>query len=298
MREHKNSLKIVSLFLLMVFFSQQVSWACGYNLSLLTNPSSSLIYQDHGAFNRLVAKQVHSLLKPSFRHKAQELKSAYQWLKQPATETVPCSAYVLYNLLLAKGIKPKIEDISASLISLDLKAGNLKPPFTQNRIDNSLYAMAKTAKSQGLGLYPARLNSITPEFLNSQTPFIAHLSYGGPAGHFVLVTKVDAEKVYFFYDKGDTFLPIEKFLEEFSGYCLLSSTPVGDSLPAGRQEQCSVPTISDAESKTILGAGRSYSGRSVNISGLFKKPSTMESVIGIGTAIGGAFTMGSSGWGV
>src|SRR3989338_2795997 len=109
--------KIASIVLLMVFFSQQVSWACGYNLSLLVNPPpSSLIYQDHGEFNRLVAKRVYSLAKPSFRHNPQDLKSAYQWLKSPAIQTVPCSAYVLYNLLLAKGIEQKIEDISALLI--------------------------------------------------------------------------------------------------------------------------------------------------------------------------------------
>ena len=47
----------------------------------------------------------------------------------------------------------------------------------------------------------------------------------------------------------------------------------------------------------MLGAGRSYHGRSVNISSLFKKPSTMESVIGIAAAFGGAFSMGGSGYG-
>src|SRR3989338_4122886 len=232
--------KIASIVLLMVFFSQQVSWACGYNLSLLlNNTSSSLIYKDHGEFNRLVAKRVYSIVKPSFRHNIKELKSAYQWLKSPATQTVPCSAYVLYNLLLAKGLKPKIEDISTSLISLDLKAGNLKPPFTASRIDNSLYALAKTSQGLGLNLYPVRLtlNSQTLQLINSQTPFIAHLN-SLVAGHFVLVTKIDQEKVHFFYDKGNTFLPLEKFLEDFSGYCLLSSAVVAARLPAGRQAQC------------------------------------------------------------
>src|SRR3989339_666321 len=239
--------KIAATVLLMVFFSQQVSWACGYNLSLLlSNPSSSWIYKDHGEFNRLVAKRVYSLAKPSFRHNPQDLKSAYQWLKSPATQTVPCSAYVLYNLLLAKGLKPKIEDISTSLISLDLKAGNLKPPFTASRINNSLYAMAKTSESLGLKLLPSRIDSITPELLNSldsQTPFIAHLN-SLVEGHFVLVTKIDQEKVHFFYDKGNTFLPLEKFLEDFSGYCLLSSAVVA-RLPAGRQAQCAATTVSD-----------------------------------------------------
>ncbi len=284
--------KISAIVLLMVFFSQQVSWACGYNLSLLVNPPPSLlIYQDHGEFNRFVAKRVYSIVKPSFRHNIKELKSAYQWLKSPATQTVPCSAYVLYNLLLAKGIEPKIEDISASLISFDLKAGNLKPPFSESRINNSLYAMAKTSGSLGLKLLPSRIDSITPELLNSldsQTPFIAHLN-SLVEGHFVLVTKIDQEKVYFFYDKGNTFLPLEKFLEDFSGYALL--------LPPAGTAQCAVATVSDSEAQSVLGAGRSYHGRSVNISSLFKKPSTMESVIGIGMAFGGAFTMGGSGYG-
>ena len=186
-------------------------------MSLLVNPPPSpLIYQDHGRFNLWVAKRVYSLSKPSFKHNPQDLKSAYQWLKQPATETVPCSAYVLYNLLLAKGIKPKIEDISASLISLDLKAGNLKPPFTQNRIDNSLYAMAQTAEDQGLPLYPVRLNSITPELLNSQTPFIAHLS-SLEQGHFVLVTKIDTEKFISSTIKGTPFCLLRNSWKNLAG---------------------------------------------------------------------------------
>ena len=280
-------MKAVSISLLMIFFSQQVSWACAGNLFLLVNlPPSPLIYQDHGEFNRLVAKRVYSLIKPSFRDKAQELKSVYQWLKQPSTQTVPCSAYVLYNLLQAKGIKPKIEDISASLISLDLKAGNLKPPFTASRIDNSLYALAKTAESQGLHLYPARLNSITPELLNSLnslTPFIAHLNYSEALdkGHFVLVTGIDADKAHFFYDKGDTFLPLEKFLEEFSGYCLISAAVVVAA-------HCAATTVSDVEAKAVLGA-KSYKGVRVDYTKLFKEPSTKDLLIGFGVSVGTMF---------
>lgn len=42
-------MKAVSISLLMIFFSQQVSWACAGNLFLLVNlPPSPLIYQDHG----------------------------------------------------------------------------------------------------------------------------------------------------------------------------------------------------------------------------------------------------------
>ncbi|MCM8801497.1 MAG: M24 family metallopeptidase, partial [Candidatus Omnitrophica bacterium] len=85
------------------------------------------------------------------------------------------------------------------------------------------------------------------------TPFIAHLfsetttPKAQPTtqkGHFVLVTKITDEKVEYFYDKGNTFLPKEKFLEEFSGYALFTT----HNLPPLAQ------LLLDKESKQILGA--------------------------------------------
>ncbi|MDP1853265.1 MAG: cysteine peptidase family C39 domain-containing protein, partial [Candidatus Omnitrophota bacterium] len=281
-RRHKW-VKAIALLVVAVFLPEQVAWAIEYNPAILWQNGGVSVPAEIGAnitaypelFNKVVAESISRYLTPLANKRLSqlelkpglliaipegkkwtkdEIKSLVSWLKQPETETVPCSTYVLYNLLLAKNKEVKVEELSTLLILIDALSGNISPTNSFS-ILNSLYSLNKTAEYFGLELYPAKLslnNSISSiDSLNSITPFIAHLSPNPEQnGHFVLVTKIDNEKVYYFYDKGNTFLPREKFLENFSGYILTSNLkPVAFNL------------IPEEEAKAVLGARERNGGR-------------------------------------
>jgi len=277
----KPWMRIIALVVIFAFLYQDVVWAFGPNFGSLAapqfivNPVSQLKPE---IFNKAIADAVYRFLKPlankpvgrvqikpgliiSKSHQppvtSHQIKEIYKWLKRPETETVPCSAYVLYNLLRGIGKKVKVEELSALLILTDILSGNIAvPPASEQkektRIYNSIYSLSKTAEYFGLNLSPVKLPAASYQLSAIPTPFIAHLSpelksTSTPEhqlkGHFVLVTKIDDEKVHYFYDKGNSFLPIEKFLEEFSGYALLQQSSYTLGQP-----------VSEEVTKDILGA--------------------------------------------
>ena len=279
--------RIVALFIAAIFVPEQIAWSVDFNPGILwQNPAYQPLYSsisslsstplEAKAFNNAVALSLLRSLKPlagKKRISAVKLKEGleipkktnldketitrlYSWLKKPATETVPCSAYTLYNLLQSyhKPVHPA--SVSSLLLFIDILLGNVQSG--QKTIYNSLYAMQKTAQYFGLNLYPAKIKKLTPEFLKARLPFIAHLENPakGIQGHFVYVKRIDKEKVYYFYDKGTSFLPLEKFIQDFSGYCLLSR-PYEYALN-------SIEPVSNEQAQKIMGARyaskyRSYS---------------------------------------
>ncbi|MCM8780159.1 MAG: cysteine peptidase family C39 domain-containing protein, partial [Candidatus Omnitrophica bacterium] len=318
----KTWIKIVAFVVVAVFLPEQVAWAIEYNPAILwrqLNPVSipslrgtSEAIPNPVVFNKAVAQSIYRFLKPLVDKPieqvqirpglvinvalsnnrepltANRLKSIYDWLKKPETETVPCSAYVLYNLLKEKGIDVNIVELSSLLILIDILVGNInaeglarKVPTTNTRIYNSLYALEKTAAYFGLNLYATKLSDLTPNTYNL-TPFIAHLRTTNKeqrttnAGHFVLVTKISDEKVEYFYDKGSTFLPRKKFLEDFSGYCLVST------ITDNRQP------ITEIESQSILGAKREYLGYKIDWDEVLPEPSWSDiAIAGLVTVVNG-----------
>lgn len=115
-----------------------------------------------------------------FQISKSELKSLYKWLKDPRTETVPCSAYTVYHLLRSQGKQVSVEQLSSLLILIDVlvgniafrikdqrlktkdqKTGNRFTGLPANRIYNSLYALQKTAEYFGLNLSAVQLNNST-----------------------------------------------------------------------------------------------------------------------------------------
>jgi 2-polyprenyl-3-methyl-5-hydroxy-6-metoxy-1,4-benzoquinol methylase/predicted nucleotidyltransferase len=304
---NKLWIKVVALFVVGVFLYQDILWATNYNLGFLTTPSfyvKPLYELDPKLFNEAVAKSIYRFLKPLTNKELdqiqikddlivdasskgyieqRELKKIYEWLKRPNTPTVPCSAYVLYNLLKSRGVNARIEQLSTLLILIDILSGNISspPPQEEKRIYNSLYALEKTARYFGYRLYPVKILPSDYKSLSNFLPFIAHLSYQKPKeekqsmpieGHFVLVTKIGEEKVFYFYDKGDTFLPKEKFFEKFTGYILVPSHLSG--------------VISEEEAKNILG-GYSRKYHLPTFDEVFPEPSWSD------IAISGAFTITS-----
>ena len=178
--------RLTALYLISILLLQQPCWAVGYGAVVLVpyQPISSL---NHADFNRNLAQSIYRFLKPLLKQglnkvelkpgvfvdvsggmpfsSIQDLKRLSAWLKDPETHTVPCSAYVLYNLITSNAKKDiDIRELVRLLILTDTLIGNIRPGISAERIDNSLYAMQKTAQAFGQELVPARLstNSITP----------------------------------------------------------------------------------------------------------------------------------------
>ncbi|MBU4140932.1 MAG: hypothetical protein KKA80_03460, partial [Candidatus Omnitrophica bacterium] len=171
----KRWIKAVALAVIAAFLWQDVAWAIP-DIPLL-NPrrtssmstgstSQTNITSNPELFNRVVAESIHRFLspladkpleylqisdrvtldltnqrtnEPTILTKSQ-LDQIYAWLKDPQTGTVPCSAYVLYNLLEGKGIDVQVEELSTLLLIIDILAGNIQPP-TNNRQKDSLTSL-------------------------------------------------------------------------------------------------------------------------------------------------------------
>ena len=140
----KTWIRVVALLVVAVFLPEQVAWALEYNPATLwrhLNPLSFLQSSatnptlDPKVFNHAVSQSVTHFLKPLVNKTVnqvqikeglvidakgkslskKEIASLAEWLKQPETETVPCSAYVLYNLLKNEGISVRVEELAALL---------------------------------------------------------------------------------------------------------------------------------------------------------------------------------------
>ncbi|MDO8661654.1 MAG: cysteine peptidase family C39 domain-containing protein, partial [Candidatus Omnitrophota bacterium] len=188
----------------------------------------------------------------------QRIDELYNWLLGK-----PCGSKALYDYLNYKGIQVEEQDIAVLALTIDILNDVVKPEGNPKVIKNSLYALSRTSAFFGAKLYPVSLRDcfvglrpprndesgvIASEptgersnLLSSLVPFIAHLN----GDHYVLVTRISEDKIYFSDQHREEFLPIDKFLKEFSGYALVTSKDL--------------PPISDNEAKTILGAKSDYS---------------------------------------
>ena len=220
-----------------------------------------------------LAPNVTVEMKAPLKMSGARIEQIYQWLLGK-----PCGTKALYDYLKMRGAPADESDIAVLALSVDILNDVIRPEGNPEVIKTSLLALSKASEFFNQKLIPVKLSTIDYRLSTNFTPFIAHFKNE----HYVLVTQLSGEKAYFIDQHEEEFLPLEKFQEEFSGYALVEAANFQD----GQME-----IVPEEEAKSILGAGRSYSGRSVNISGLFKKPSTLENVIGIGSAIGGAFFM-------
>ena len=198
----------------------------------------------------------------------QRIEEIYNWLQGK-----PCGAKALYEYLSYKGLSPKgtdpvlegtvpdtlEQDVAVLALTIDILNDVVKPEGNPEVIKNSLYALSKASEFFGHKLYPVKVDStkgLSPSELNQgdlkgtvpDVPFIAHLK----GDHYILVTRITDEKVYFVDEHKEEFLPKEKFLEEFSGYALIMKglSPKGTD---PEFKQGTVP-VSDAEAKGVLGA--------------------------------------------
>ncbi|MDD5044356.1 MAG: cysteine peptidase family C39 domain-containing protein, partial [Candidatus Omnitrophica bacterium] len=266
----KAWIRVIALLVVLIFVPEQVSWAIGYNPGVLwpnSQPLATSLLQPNlnppTLTNELIAENLRRSLRPLINKSLNQInfgnglilnlgekprkiskdkaEIAYNWLKKPDTAAIHCGIYVLYNLLTAYNKKVSLEQLANLVLTIDILSGTVDDDLydLEPQVKSSIFALAKAAEYFGLKLYPIKASKLD----NLKPPFIAHMK----AGHFVLVTKISEEKVDFFLDKGDTFLPKEKFIAEFSGF----------ALTAEDQETAENKLISETESKSIKGASKS-----------------------------------------
>ncbi|HAH21560.1 MAG TPA: hypothetical protein DCL49_11740, partial [Candidatus Omnitrophica bacterium] len=266
----KPWLRAVAFIVVAVFLPEQVSWAIEYDwrplwpktagaMGLLgaTNMASSYspsytntkgIYAQEipEAIKKILQdianKPITSLqlsptlsieLKEPLKLNARRIEEIYNWLKGK-----PCGAKALHDFLNYQGIKAEEQDIAVLVLSTDILNNVIKPEGNPSVIKNSLYALSKASEFFGKKLIPVKVDLHTSTLTNLHTPFIAHFK----GDHYILVTRITDEKIYFSDEHREEFLPKEKFLEKFSGYALI---------PA--QEPYSA--IADKEAMEVMGAG-------------------------------------------
>ncbi|MDP2928398.1 MAG: cysteine peptidase family C39 domain-containing protein, partial [Candidatus Omnitrophota bacterium] len=161
----------------------------------------------------------------------QKIDEITEWLKGK-----PCGSKALYDYLNYSGIKAAEGDIAIMALTVDILNDVVKPEGKPEVIKNSLYALAQAAKFFGADLYPVKVKADTE--LGNLTPFIAHLKLE----HYILVTRVTEDKVYYSDEHKEEFLPKDTFLAKFSGYALTNILPLD------------LKVLNPAESKQILGA--------------------------------------------
>ncbi|TAN59236.1 hypothetical protein EPN16_07735, partial [bacterium] len=275
----KKWIRITAFIVAAIFIPEQASWAVEYDWSTLFPRAASVSGLNQGdlssprTFSPSYTKDITQIdiplaikkilldisnkpinavkisdnltveLKKPLKMSKQRIEEIYNWLKGK-----PCGTSALYDYLqTSKAAVPAEQDIAVLALTVDIINDVVKPEGNPEIIKNSLFALSKASEFFGRKLLPVKFNlgSRTNEPANSRTPFIAHLKNE----HYVLVTRITPEKVYFSSWHKEEFLPFEKFLEYFSGYALI---PHQGQLPAG------TVSVSDEEAKAILGAKRSF----------------------------------------
>ncbi|RJO64544.1 MAG: hypothetical protein C4540_03790, partial [Candidatus Omnitrophota bacterium] len=262
-QEYRSSFKawirVVAFIILAVFLPEQAAQAAQYNWQA--------IWQQPAAYKPLLANSAYldtpvavkniltevagkSLtaiqLSPNLTLQLNEplemsrerIEEIYQWLQGK-----PCGSKTLFDLLALEGVPALEQDVAVLALTVDILNNVVKPVGAPAVIKTSLFALSKTAQFFNIPMYAARIEDFNA-YAQSFAPFIAHLK----GDHYVFVTHIKDSKAYFIDEHKESFLPLEKFLKDFSGYALIPESHVAKS---------SIVLVPDEEARGILGAGNS-----------------------------------------
>ena len=251
----KTWIRVVAFILVSVFLPEQVAQAVEYDWLVIWNkpivgsiaPSylKNLKNIDTALTIRNILKDVANkpitAIKVSYnltinldkplKMSNQRINEITEWLKGK-----PCGSIALYDYLNLSGIQADEGDIAIMALTVDILNDIVKPEGSPKVIKNSLYALSQAAKFFKATLYPVKVNTETD--LSNLTPFIAHLKND----HYVLVTRISENKVYYTQEHREEFLPKDIFLTKFSGYALTNIL------------SANLEVLTPLESKQILGA--------------------------------------------
>ncbi|HPT39959.1 MAG TPA: cysteine peptidase family C39 domain-containing protein, partial [Candidatus Omnitrophota bacterium] len=242
-KEFKSSFKawirMVAFVVVAIFLPEQVAQAVEYDWRVIWNkPAVGTIAPTYlkdlknidtalairNILNDIANKPVNAIkvssnltinLDKPLKMSNQKINEITEWLKGKT-----CGSKALYDYLNYSGTKAAEEDIAIMALTVDILNDVVKPEGNPKVIKNSLYALSQAAKFFGADLFPVKFNADTN--LSLSTPFIAHLNFD----HYILVTRVTEEKVYYSEEHKEEFLPKDTFLAKFSGYALTSVLPV------------------------------------------------------------------------
>ena len=133
------------------------------------------------------------------------IEELYNWLQGK-----PCGTKALYDFLSYKGKQVQEQDIAVMALTVDILNDTIKPVGNPKIIKNSLYALSKASEFFGQKLYPVKIANLE---MSNLAPFIAHLN----GDHYILVTRIDNDKIYFSDNHKEGYIPKDKFLAKFSG---------------------------------------------------------------------------------
>jgi len=145
----------------------------------------------------------------------QRVEEIFNWLQGR-----PCGSKALFDYLRFRSLNVAEQDVAVMALTTDILNGVVKPEGDPKVIKNSLYALSRAGEYFGSKLVPIKfeLDLAKLEENAGLAPFIAHLK----GDHYVLVTKITAENVYFSDEHKEEFISLAKFQERFSGYALVS----------------------------------------------------------------------------
>ncbi|MFH1396917.1 MAG: cysteine peptidase family C39 domain-containing protein, partial [Candidatus Omnitrophota bacterium] len=300
----KAWIRIVAFLVVAVFLPEQVAQAVEYDWRVLWNrPALSTFAPTYlndprnlnipiavkNILKDIAGKPIKSIkissdltveLEKPLKITSRRIEEIFNWLQGR-----PCGSKALYDFLSYQGVKVEEQDIAVLALTIDILNDVVKPEGNPKVIKNSLYALSKAAEFFGLKLSPVKVNlPLTTYSLSLNTPFIAHLKND----HYVLVTRISGEKIYFLEEHKEEFIPLEKFLKQFSGY-ILTAQGLSPSKLSGSTLKETVPafvSISDAEAKKVLGARSDGSGPSGKILDMFKEPSTSDLLTSAAISLG------------
>ncbi|MDD4907907.1 MAG: cysteine peptidase family C39 domain-containing protein, partial [Candidatus Omnitrophica bacterium] len=235
----KAWIRIVAFIVVAIFLPEQVAQAVEYDWRVLWNkpgavtPYSPILTKDPRQLDIAVAvrnilkdisgKPVTAIkisptltinLEKPLNISKQRIEEIYNWLAGK-----PCGAKALYDFLAYKGVAAQEQDIAVMALTTDILSGVLKPEGTPKIIKSSIYALSRASEFFGAKLYPVKFDLKQGLSTVPALPFIAHLTYD----HYILVTRITDDKVYFADEHKEEFLPKDKFLDKFSGYALVTS---------------------------------------------------------------------------
>lgn len=249
----KSWMKAVSLAVILVFVPEQASWAFNYNPLVLwgdksSYPSKSVTRPQSDAPNSIISEQIansinkllnqvayqdNARIKLELPNKSNSIdkNSSYNlllennnnfnesyisqitnWLRKSEIHPLNCGVYSLKDILDAYEIDVALEELSVTSLTVDLMSNIVKPG--EKKLKTSLYSISKIINAYGLNYKNARL---APEdVIKLEPPFIASFKNE----HFVTVTNIDENKIYYNDIGLPAYLSKDAFVSELSGFVL------------------------------------------------------------------------------
>ena len=104
--------------------------------------------------------------------------------------------------------------------------------FNEHPHKYNLFGISKMLSDYGIENAGTRITDKEKDLFNIETPFIAHTG-----SDFVVVNKVDSDKVHYLWNGKKIILPVSEFIQSWSGIVLLTETTPASIEPDYKQNR-------------------------------------------------------------